>query len=355
VSTAGIEHSRYVPLVSIITPTYNHQSYIGACIESVLGQTFSEWEQIIIDDGSTDATLKIVDTYRDNRIRYFRQDNVGIGSLAVTYNRALSLSRGGLVAILEGDDIWNARKLELQVPVFRDEGVVLSYGRAGEVDEHGRIVGELETMLATTGLRRPSLEVLNNSPPGAILGTLVISNFIPSCTVMLRRRALVSIGGFRQQPYTPYVDYPTWLLMAFEGKFSRVDAVMGYWRTHQSQYTSSRTVELAESASHLIRDFYESLDEETRMSLRTDRKRLSHINRTREAWALFERGRRRLRSLDRLEARNDFAHAFRAQSPYVKMIAAAGWVSCSAHLDLERLLSMMKAILRFTNEHHQTH
>src|SRR5436190_82102 len=92
------------PLVSIITPTYNHERFIGPCIESLLAQTYENWEQIIIDDGSTDHTADVVRRYSDPRIKYIYQQHRGVESLAHTYNRALKTSHGRLVAILEGDD-----------------------------------------------------------------------------------------------------------------------------------------------------------------------------------------------------------------------------------------------------------
>src|ERR1700690_1726677 len=118
----------HTPLVSVVTPTYNHERFIGPCIESLLGQSYPDWEQIIIDDGSTDDTGKIVSTYRDSRIRYHSQANQGPFELAKTYNRALALARGELIAILEGDDYWPANKLATLIPAFQDEAVVLAYG-----------------------------------------------------------------------------------------------------------------------------------------------------------------------------------------------------------------------------------
>jgi glycosyltransferase involved in cell wall biosynthesis len=125
------------PLVSIITPTYNHEKFIRACIESVLRQTYQNWEQIIIDDGSTDATAQIVREYCDDRIRYYYQENAGIEALAHTYNGALSLARGELVAILEGDDFWPGDKLSRMVPAFENSSVVLAYGEMREADIDG--------------------------------------------------------------------------------------------------------------------------------------------------------------------------------------------------------------------------
>ena len=96
-----IDHS---PQVSIITSTFNHERFIGPCIESVINQTYQNWEQIIIDDGSSDRTPEIVRSYKDSRIHYIYQQNQSIEALAQTYNRALRESQGQLVGILERDD-----------------------------------------------------------------------------------------------------------------------------------------------------------------------------------------------------------------------------------------------------------
>ena len=81
-------------LVSIITPTYNHEKFIGKCIESVLAQSYPHWEQIIVDDGSNDGTEEIVASYNDERIKYIKQENKGIWRLKETYNKALKNSNG---------------------------------------------------------------------------------------------------------------------------------------------------------------------------------------------------------------------------------------------------------------------
>jgi len=88
------------PLVSIITPTYNHEKYIGDCIKSVQNQIYTNWEMIVISDGSTDETLLIAQSFaeKDSRIRIFSQSNVGIFRLAETYNFALKQTRGTYIA-----------------------------------------------------------------------------------------------------------------------------------------------------------------------------------------------------------------------------------------------------------------
>ena len=116
------------PVVSIITPTYNHEGYIAQCIESVLSQTYPHWEQIIIDDGSSDRTGDIASQYKDERIKYIRQNNRGIWRLGELYNEALRLAKGEYIAILEGDDFWPSNKLELQLKAHFGSSAVLSWG-----------------------------------------------------------------------------------------------------------------------------------------------------------------------------------------------------------------------------------
>ncbi len=122
-------------LVSIITPTYNHEKFIGKCIESVLDQSYTNWEMIIVDDGSTDKTEAVITKYNDNRIKHLKQKNIGIWNLNKTYNKALKISKGELVAILEGDDYWPLDKLEKQIKCFKDPEVVLSWGKCATIND----------------------------------------------------------------------------------------------------------------------------------------------------------------------------------------------------------------------------
>lgn len=102
-------------LVSVITPAYNSADYIEECIESVLNQTYKNWEMIIINDKSIDNTQSIVESYVkiDPRVKLFNQEkNAGV---ATARNRALELSKGRFVAFLDSDDVWKASKLEWQI------------------------------------------------------------------------------------------------------------------------------------------------------------------------------------------------------------------------------------------------
>ncbi|MFH0785840.1 MAG: glycosyltransferase [Pseudomonadota bacterium] len=97
------------PLISVIIPAYNHQRFIGAAVDSVLQQTVSDLELIVIDDGSTDNTGEIVKGYSDPRLTYFHQENKDAYN---TINRGLSLARGQYVSILNSDDVYALNRLE---------------------------------------------------------------------------------------------------------------------------------------------------------------------------------------------------------------------------------------------------
>ncbi len=237
------------PLVSIITPTYNHEKFIGTCIESVLKQTYQNWEMIIIDDGSTDKTSVVVAKYTDDRIKYVKQENLGIWKLNETYNKALDMSMGDLVAILEGDDAWPNFKLEEQVKIFEKNNVVLSWGRKNNINDKNEVIAfDLQ-----------SLKNFINMPQEEIMRNLIIENFLQPCTVIIDKNALLSIGGFLQDKNAPFVDYTTFLELSLKGRFYPLDRVLGYWRKHKSQVTTTNETEVNKAFMIAI-DFYEKLD-----------------------------------------------------------------------------------------------
>lgn len=226
------------PLVSIITPTYNHERFIAQCLESVLAQTYPRWEMLVVDDGSTDKTAAIVKRYQDPRLRYFYQEHKGPFRLGETYNFALRQSQGELIAILEGDDWWPPDKLVKMVPLFANPKVVLAHGASYWVVSlnNGR-----ELSFRQRPLESFPRGVVENKPVGESLKAFLyqLNAPITAVTVMIRRLALEKIGGFIQEPYLPLVDFTTFLRLALEGEFAYIDAIAGFWRKHASSITSS--------------------------------------------------------------------------------------------------------------------
>jgi len=127
------------PVISVIIPAYNYGRYLSEAIESVLAQTFTDFEVLVVDDGSIDGTAEIVKPHlRDQRVRYIYQENRG---LSAARNTGIRQARGEYIALLDADDVWLPLKLERQLLLFEKAGdVVLVYCMVDLIDENGDIL-----------------------------------------------------------------------------------------------------------------------------------------------------------------------------------------------------------------------
>jgi len=330
------------PLVSIITPTYNHEKYIEECIESVLSQTFPDWEQIIIDDASTDRTPEIIEQYakKDRRIKLIRhKKNYGIYRLADIYNEALNISNGELIAVLEGDDFWLEYKLEKQVPVFDDREVVLSWGKVGVTTEDGKFF-----RISPKKISKKDESIYNNDPGGNILKILLFQNIIPASTVMIRKSALISIEGFKQPYNLPFVDYPTWLYLSLKGKFYYLDEILGYWRQHSSQVTKTSYFRQAKLNYRLkmIEHFYNSLSYEVKKKVGITDKIFAIRKRYCLAEFYYEEGKIKLKEKKWKSASKKFKKAIILGNAKVSIKAFIGLLITLFKIDLFEYFSILK-------------
>ena len=331
------------PLVTIITPTYNHQDYIGACIDSVLAQSYPHWEQVIVDDGSTDHTAEVVQRHADPRVRLVRQENRGLLRLAETYNDVLSATTGSLVAILEGDDLWPVDRLERLVHVMQDQSVGLAYGRTQLTTAAGRPVDRFYPDAGVA--RHPG--ALSNDPVGAAAAAMAdpaVRTFTFPCSVLIRRSALDDIGGFQSVEGLPFTDYPTFLELALRHRFAYVHEVTGYWRQLRGSGTRVR----------------DEMDTHARMDALVDRRFMDPPDLTRASLpgsadlaarradrmvkARFDMGRRHALHGRWADARREFARAVIARngrSYRFRLAAAAGWVATLGRRDIEYIVGRL--------------
>ena len=145
-------------LVSIITPTYNCGRFIGRTIDSVLAQTYEDWEMIIVDDRSTDDTKAVVDEYmaKDSRIKYtLLNENSGA---AVARTKAMALAEGEYMAFLDSDDIWLPEKLRLQLDFMNENGYALSCTAYEQIDEDDNSLGRIIRTVKRTDYNRLLLD-----------------------------------------------------------------------------------------------------------------------------------------------------------------------------------------------------
>ncbi|MFD2044483.1 glycosyltransferase family 2 protein [Ornithinibacillus salinisoli] len=127
------------PLISVITPAYNAEKFIAKTIESVLDQTYTNWEMVIVDDRSTDNTVQIIQEYQknDERIKlYILPENSGS---AVARNTAMKNAQGQYIAFLDSDDLWYPEKLEKQLKFMQEKNIAFSFTKYRRMDEDGTL------------------------------------------------------------------------------------------------------------------------------------------------------------------------------------------------------------------------
>ena len=131
-------------LISIIMPMHNSAAFVGEAIESVLAQSYREWELIIVDDESTDASVSIVEAYaqKDSRIRLFRNPKP-IKMPSAPRNMGLSMAKGRYIAFLDSDDMWLPEKLTQQIPLMQNPQVAIVYSNYEKMTESGKKTGRV--------------------------------------------------------------------------------------------------------------------------------------------------------------------------------------------------------------------
>ncbi|APG60814.1 glycosyltransferase family 2 protein [Christiangramia salexigens] len=129
-------------LVSIIMPAYNSAAFISESIESVIGQTYSNWELLIVDDASVDGTVDIVNIYAQKDERICLMQNESNSGTHITRNRAIKAAQGGFVAFLDSDDLWKPQKLSAQLKLMKEENLPACFSSYDLIDENGLTTGK---------------------------------------------------------------------------------------------------------------------------------------------------------------------------------------------------------------------
>ncbi len=211
------------PLVTVILPVYNREPLVARAIESVLAQSYRPLELIVVDDGSTDGTRAVLESFGD-RITILDQSH---GGAYAARNLALRHARGELVAFIDSDDIWLPHRLSVQVPLMSRGETGLVYGDALHVVGNGiaRARG-----LAVPPRRATCFQV---SPPyrGRVADRLAFANFIPTVTVLARRACLEETGGFSEENRIS-CDYLMWFRIALRHEVHYASEIVAEYTVH---------------------------------------------------------------------------------------------------------------------------
>ncbi|WPU91638.1 glycosyltransferase family A protein [Mucilaginibacter sabulilitoris] len=215
-------------LVSIIMPAYNAEQFIFESIESVIRQTYAYWELIVVDDGSTDHTAGIIQQFAaiDARIIYLYQENAKQGKAR---NHGISKSRGDYVAFLDADDKWEKSKLSMQM------GILSAHHQLDLIFSQGYF-------LQDSDVRNFDVNVQETWDCNSVKDFLY-HNQIPILSVIVKRSALLKVGGFTEQPAIQNIeDYHLWIKLLLAGSiFRSVAHRLFYYRIHPQQSTFGNT------------------------------------------------------------------------------------------------------------------
>jgi glycosyltransferase involved in cell wall biosynthesis len=209
------------PLVSIITPTYNSQNYIKDCINSVINQSFDNWEYIIIDDNSTDSTVSVIQNFckKNNKISYFSL-NKNMGA-AFARNEGIKRADGKYIAFLDSDDTWHKDKLKIQINTMEQYDLKFTFTNYFIVNKEKNTITEYEALKPTVNYNE-----------------IIRFNYIACSTVMYNQ-------DFFAKQYMPNIrnrqDWGLWIkLINIAGKAHQINQYLTYYYIRRNSISSNK-------------------------------------------------------------------------------------------------------------------
>ena len=215
------------PKVSILMPVYNSEKYLAQAVESILNQTFTDFELIIVNDGSTDKSLEILKSLaiKDKRICLMSQENKGI---AVTRNRMLQKAQGDLIAVMDSDDIALPQRIAYQVEFLDNNPNTVCVGGAFElVDEKGRLLTCLHPATDNQKIQESMLK-----------GHTCIHH---AC-VMYRRISALKVGNYAES-FTTVGDLDFFLRLGEIGDLANMEEILYKYRLHSKSISESKQIQ----------------------------------------------------------------------------------------------------------------
>ena len=228
-----------MPKISVIMPAYNAEQYISEAIESILGQTFADFEFIIIDDGSSDSTSGIIASYKDSRIRYFRNEkNLGIvGAL----NRGLALAAGEYIARMDADDISLPERFQTQCAYMEKHPDVGVCGTAIKV--FGKNMEEYDRFFSTN--------------KADLKAELLFASCIAHPTAIIRRSVLAAHDLTYHEEYYGREDYALWWEISKYSALGVIPRVLHKYRIHDAQITANKSGQMEKIELFLRQRMYD--------------------------------------------------------------------------------------------------
>lgn len=262
-------------LVSVVMPAYNAAATVAESVRSVLGQSYPDWELIVVNDGSTDATSAVLAPFlADPRVRLIEQPNAGVGAAR---NTGIRRSRGEFVAFLDADDLWQEGKLALQVALFASAPASL-----------GLVHTRYRSFTGDPVKSRPKDDdpCFGRLPPER---RILVYDFIATSTVMVRARLFQSVGLFDEK-LAGTEDWDLWIrILAGHGE-QKIDEALVLYRENPNGLSGNTARHLAEEWKVIVKQVLPNRSLARRIKAKAvfyhQAKELNHLLATR-SWARF--------------------------------------------------------------------
>lgn len=225
-------------LVSVIMNCCNGEKYVAQAIETVLSQTYANWELIFWDNQSTDNTANIVKKINDSRIKYFLSPK--FTPLGEARNLAIQNSSGEFIAFLDSDDLWMPRKLEEQIKLFQNENV-------------GIVV--CDTMFFNEGGDVKQLYLLEKPKVGPVFSSLIRHYNLSLETLVIRKSSLQKLDHWFDLRFDMIEEYDLILRLATVCELAYVDQVLAKWRMHSNSWTFRKMQKFPEERRLMLEKF----------------------------------------------------------------------------------------------------
>lgn len=267
------------PHISVVIPAYNHEQYVGAAIDSVLNQSLSDLELIVVDDGSTDRTAEVINSYSDDRLIYYYQENQDAFN---TINRGIELAGGEYISILNSDDVYTLDRLEILLKFCRESDVVCTFSDVIPIDDDGNQFDDPSFGWNVWHKKnRDFFHSVNDLYTSFLKGNFMVT----TSNLFMSADAARQVGPFCSLRYLHDYDFIFRMIERFSDQVRYLDdKKLLYYRIHGGNTLSEAAVKGREQDKTLIRKYMlEAVPEQYRAYIEAGSDRLVELERELQA------------------------------------------------------------------------
>lgn len=237
-------------MISVVIPAYNHESFIGAAIDSVLNQTWNDLELIIVDDGSTDSTADVIQSFDDPRLSYYYQENQDAYN---TINRGMSLAKGEFIAILNSDDIYETNRLKRLLEEHENTGAQCIFTDVIPISDSGEIFED--PAFGWNIWHQKNRNFYKKCDD--IYTSFLHGNFmVTTSNLFMTSEAAENVGLFSSLRYLHDYDFIFRMMIAYPGKVQYLfDEKLLYYRIHAGNTLGEAAIIGREQDRDLIKKY----------------------------------------------------------------------------------------------------